>query len=289
MWTSYKALCEMGDDTIDPTDIFGVCPAALAAPPDTQMQPEQVPKDSDRGVLTPSFILSQTPLEGKKHNVFTVAKVSEILRILTFYTTTATTTRPMETPMSSASSAYMPKTSLFHGRQSLKTATPSLFETPNLTPIPIHEKSFAAVGHSIGSTNPQIMTRARKVAARLYYPPSPESIPSSSRPRSLFLSGLPDPKRSFSTSVPEDSVMEETPAGVDTARNGRALFANSTLDDTQKEQTETSDPEEEEVHSGDETVLMKGGSDESLKEILELQCVLGAAYRRLCQVCVTKE
>lgn len=66
MWTSYEALCEMGAND-DPTQVFGVFPAALAAPPDDENEGAAVAPtvQEERGVLTPSFTLSQTPLEGE--------------------------------------------------------------------------------------------------------------------------------------------------------------------------------------------------------------------------------
>lgn len=63
MWTSYEALCEMGDDTINPTQVFGVCPAALAPSPRQEEEEATQPNLASRGVLTPSFALSH---HGKK-------------------------------------------------------------------------------------------------------------------------------------------------------------------------------------------------------------------------------
>lgn len=155
----------------------------------------------------------------------------------------------------------LPNKSLF-AASSVKAPRTSLFETPNLTPI-INEKSF------MPSTNPNIVGRARKVAARLYYPPSPE-LATPDRPRSLFLSGL-DAKRSFSTSVPEDSALMDTPP----------LFSNG------KPQPETV-LDASKLDSGQETEVIKGGAssdeEEGVQEILELLCVLGAAHKCLCQV-----
>jgi len=180
-------------------------------------------------------------------------------------------------------------------RQSAPRASTSLFETPNLTPIPMNEKSFAVAAHVPASaTNPQVVTRARKVAARLYYPPSPEmttpgSVPSSSRPRSLFLGGL-DGRRSFSSatgSVPEDSAFAETPGEVP-GKKSRALFSAAKgkppLNEPKLEESATTED------SGEATVRMKGGSgdgsdeEQGVQEILELLCVLGAAHKNLCQV-----
>lgn len=65
MWTSYEALCEMGANDIDPTQVFGVCPAILAQTEEQNVAhaaATTIPEE--RGVLTPSFSLSQTPLDG---------------------------------------------------------------------------------------------------------------------------------------------------------------------------------------------------------------------------------
>ena len=212
-------------------------------------------------------------------------------------------TRPLETPVTVGSSR-LPKTSLFQasGRSSMRQTAPRpshlLFETPNLTPIPMNEKSFAVAGNVPASaTNPQVVIRARKVAARLYYPPSPEmttpvSATSSSRPRSLFLSGLGGrPSISSTTgSVPEDSAWAESPGEIPSQpHRSRTLFSaakgkpplNEMKHDDESEATEDSE---------EATVRMKGatgdGSDEekAVHDILELLCVLGAAHRNLCQV-----
>lgn len=66
MWSSYEALCEMGAND-DPTQVFGVFPAALAPQPEDDANkagPVVRTAHEERGVLTPSFSLSQTPLDG---------------------------------------------------------------------------------------------------------------------------------------------------------------------------------------------------------------------------------
>lgn len=200
----------------------------------------------------------------------------------------------METPVT-AGSSRLPKTSLFQGRPSsvrmtstAPRATTPMFETPNLTPI-MNEKSFVPASTGI---NPQVVIRARKVAARLYYPPSPETPASTCRARSLFLSGL-DARSSFcssSAAVPEEDVAtafgEETPP---VTKNTNALFSA-----TAKKGNSLVNDEQQEQDSEDATVRMKGagtGEDESsldeeegVQKILELLCVLGAAHRHLCQV-----
>lgn len=63
MWTSYEALCEMGAND-DPTQVFGVFPAILASQPQEDEAAGPVAVQEERGVLTPSFSLSQTPMDG---------------------------------------------------------------------------------------------------------------------------------------------------------------------------------------------------------------------------------
>lgn len=229
---------------------------------------------------------------------FIVDGISVILTHVHVFTT-ATTTRAMETPVT-AGSSRLPKTTLFQAsgrssvRQTASRASNSLFETPNLTPIPMNETLAAS------ATNPQVVIRARKVAARLYYPPTPEmattpgSVPSSSRPRSLFLGGLDGSKRSFSSttgSVPEDSAFVETPGQVPpptATKNSSILFSAAKgkppLNEAKLEESVSTED------TGEATVRMKGGSgdgsdeEQSVQEILELLCVLGAAHRNLCQV-----
>lgn len=224
------------------------------------------------------------------------------LTLFTIFCLSATSARPLETPVT-AGSSRMPKASLFQasGRSSARQTAPrhgstSLFETPNLTPIPMNEKSFAA-NVPASATNPQVITRARKVAARLYYPPSPEmtitpgSIPSSSRPRSLFLSGL-DGRRSLSTttgSVPEDSAFVESPGQVPTTKQPTVHFSAATKGADPKQDASSAST----GGSSEATVRMKGGSgdgspdeEQGVRQILELLCVLGAAHRNLCQVTV---
>ena len=116
---------------------------------------------------------------------------------------------------------------------------------------------------------------------------TPGSVPSSSRPRSLFLGGL-DGRRSFSSttgSVPEDSAFVESPGEVALPNRSRAISSSAKgkppLVETKLEESQD---------SGEATVRMKGGSgdgsneEEGVQEILELLCVLGAAHKHLCQV-----
>lgn len=186
-------------------------------------------------------------------------------------------------------SARLPNTTQFNttGAKTSVKGTPH-FETPNLTPILMNEKSMM--------TNPQIIGRACKVAARLYYPPSPElTTPGSSfsdrRPRSLFLSGI-DKRVSFSTTVPEDSALLASTPGL--AHSNLFLPTTTATKPPKPETSYGAPPPLTSTDIGapgsfdlsEETVVRKGGSEEEegIQDILELLCVMGAAHRRLCQV-----
>lgn len=71
MWSSYEALCEMGAED-DPTQVFGVCPTTLQTACSegatvTNNAASTTLPIQERGVLTPSFSLSQTPLDGMQN------------------------------------------------------------------------------------------------------------------------------------------------------------------------------------------------------------------------------
>lgn len=296
MWTSYQALCEMGasDEFADPTQIFGVCPAALTlaaaiASEDSQPDTTTLPEQNHRGVLTPSYSLSRATPEAP----------GTLMRQLDIAGT--------------PSSATMPKTNLFqsggsstygaaHGSTRGGQRAVSMFETPNLTPIPVKDDK------SLGGGLPQapstarappsnvdvhVIRRASKVAARLYYEPSPETtpppshFPSSSKPRSLFLGGLEGfntrGRRSLSTVVPEDStlVMDTTPMPDRSFPTHRPLFA------TTEKRLQNNEQKENDENIKADIPKEQGGDDNkdeaSVQDILELLCTLGAAYKRLCQ------
>jgi hypothetical protein len=280
MWSSYEALCELGagDDLLDPVEIFGVCPNALTLPTEespvaAQSSTQMPPPREERGVLTPTFGggLQPTPVDSAAASAGA---------------------RPMDltTPMSTtSSSSFLPKASLFPpsagsvARNSSKPPRPtSFFETPNLTPIPTEKSMMSAAGF----VNPVVVKRANRVASRLYYPPSPEtaSPSSSNKPRSLFLGGLggdnsmASTRRSSLGLSKEHRMMETTPKAPsqEGSRGGATLFAPVAERSTETGSSSTAAfPESTEALEIDE---------DSVKSILELLCILGAAHKQLCQV-----
>lgn len=287
MWTSYEALCEMGCVDIDPTSVFGVRPVELDQLQEHLRKPQNMMPLQEKSVLSPSFNFSQ-------HH--------------------ATPMQPMDlaTPSTGGS---IPKASLFQTAQKAKSVTPNQlqFETPNLTPIPHQQDVSFAVPPSasfVDSKNPDTIRRAKHVAARLYYQPSPETPDSARRHPSRYLRGR-------SALFADQSSISETPlrrggrpSEVSTARKPRALFMTSEnktnntkpethgnrLDDRQEEPQEQEEQEKEistpgltaekrEVNDDhdEDAIIDRHGA---VQQILELFCLLGAGYWKLCQVSV---
>lgn len=204
MWTSYEALCEMGASNIDPTTVFGVRPAEIDQLQERFRQrnfgeQEEMPLQ-EKPVLTPHHFTP--PTHGAGSAIGGVGAAS----------------RPMDLGTPASAASIRPKASLFQTAQkpnsSSETGSAAIlpnqlqFDTPNLTPIPLqqdasfiqqhhhhHPASAARVtfqhssmmseaadlplNHVFGdSLNPHTVRRAKHVAARLYYQPSPESQPS---------------------------------------------------------------------------------------------------------------
>jgi hypothetical protein len=297
MWTSYEALCEMGAVDIDPTSVFGVRPAEIDRLQDHLQKPQNMMPLQEKSVLSPSFNFSQ-------HHATPAAKPLQ--------------TMDLGSPSSAGS---IPKASLFQTAQKPKGVTPNQmqFETPNLTPIPMQNDASFMVGGPPSSTfvdtnNPNTIRRAKHVAARLYYQPSPETPDSARRAPSRYLRGR-------SALFADQLSISETPvrrggrlSEMSTARRPRTLFMTSeNKADNAKPEVED-DVEFEESHRFDEPQQQGGGMNDqskpmgtsglstekpsalqveedvlidrhgSVQEILELFCMIGTGYWKLCQV-----
>ena len=195
MWVSYEALCEMGAVDIDPTSVFGVRPVEIDLLQEQRMKNQQ---NTGNGALGETMPLQEKPIHVTPHHHFTPPTT-------TMGTIATGSARPMEvvgTPQSIG-----PKTSLFQTAQKssnkLGTAADTggggailpnqlQFDTPNLTPIPMQQDASFLHPHSVislnerrggapttvgfvDSHNPQTIRRAKHVAARLYYQPTPET------------------------------------------------------------------------------------------------------------------
>ena len=195
MWVSYEALCEMGAVDIDPTSVFGVRPAEIDLLQEQRMKNQQTTGNGARGETMP---LQEKPIHMTPHHHFTPPTT-------TMGAIATGSARPMEvvgTPQSIG-----PKASLFQTAQksSIKLGTAAdtggggailpnqlQFGTPNLTPIPMQQDASFVHPHSVislnerrcgasttvgfvDSHNPHTIRRAKHVAARLYYQPTPET------------------------------------------------------------------------------------------------------------------
>ena len=278
MWTSFEALCDLGVDekVLDPASIFGVQPPSLCLP--------QPPPNQERGPLTPSFAYSPPDSQ----SVF----------------------QPMDMGTPSSVSSSLPTASLFYsGEVGENNAPRAMFATPNLTPIPSYDNSFAAMGstapisaHMIssahGGTLPHVVRRARAVVSRRYYEPSPEVTPlgsnnSKAHPRSLFLGGIESSnlhsgkQKFFSTTVPEHSAIS-TPlplpddrSFMSGGRKPRALFSAGV--ESQASTPQVANHQEDWKDEETKQVEEELGEDYGVQQILELLCVMGSAQLHLGQ------
>lgn len=189
MWVSYEALCEMGAVDIDPTSVFGVRPAEI-----DKLQEQQNKHYHDNGSKGETMPLQEKPLHMTPHRQFTPPT--------SMGATGVGSVRPMDVVRTPTSIG--PKASLFQTvqRPSMKSGVETggggtilpnqlQFDTPNLTPIPMHQdvsyvhpnsavsihqtRDIHATDSFVDSRNPHTIRRAKHVAARLYYQPSPET------------------------------------------------------------------------------------------------------------------
>jgi hypothetical protein len=260
MWTSYEALCELGATDIDPTSVFGVRPSEI-----DKLQERVVHHSSneamplqEKAVLATHQFSSPTPSYSKTgHGMATSIGGGRSIDLVT--------------PLSTAS--LDPKVSF---RQTTLDSLPRTvgkgtsqtgqfqFDTPNLTPIPIqHDASFvhhhnyppsatttltATDGTNItdggsrvdfvDTINPNIIRRAKHVAARLYYQPSPETphyftAQSTSSSISNFDSRYPYHRGNGAniTGAPVSGMPGDT-SGRRYLRGKSALFSDTSISDT---------------------------------------------------------
>lgn len=288
LWSSYEALCEIGAIDIDPTAIFGVHPAEIDQLKENVSKANGTLPLQEKSMSSPSFNLShhQTPKPPLQN-------------------------LQLGTP---ATATPLPQTSLFQNSQNPGVTPHQLqFETPNLTPIPtVQDNSF--VGHQSSTAefvcvpSPSTVRRAKEVAARLYYEPTSESPMSSRRGSFQYLRGR---GALFDTSSISETPLRRggRPSELSTARKPRALFLHS-------ENKRSNDvPEVENIDIGEEQRVNSQSEEEydnnvtphgfkkpsfpfvepmkeeelieshkNVEEVLTLLCILGAGYRKLCNV-----
>jgi anaphase-promoting complex subunit 3 len=141
------------------------------------------------------------------------------------------------------------------------------FETPGLTPINVHNESLLvnqttpapSVTVMLAQENPSIVRRARQVASRQYYPPSPET-PLTVVTRSMrYLRGL------------------------GTNEGGRSLFLTASSENQASNQGPPETTTTTSAVDGNLNLKPDKESDETVQDILDLLTVAGAAYQSLCQ------
>lgn len=247
LFTSHTALAEMGVVNLDTPGIFGVQPTGL------QTNPSMAP-------------LAKTPLQPM-----------------------------METP--AAASFYRTAQSQ---SQSVLRHRSVHFETPGLTPIPVNAsisllpaETPTALSAALPE-HPGVLRRAREVASRNYYPPSPETPSLTSVTRSMrYLRGLGIAGTADATTTSMN--MNNTSLSRPTDGMGRSLFAAASSENqfsnrtslAMNANTTTTTPAASSVYNNN-TIFDDGpekpeADTPGVHEILEILCVFGLSYHRLCQ------
>jgi hypothetical protein len=195
LWISYEALCELGATDIDPTSVFGVRPAEIDKLQERILQQKsqaEMPLQ-EKSILTPHHFSPPTPVQAMPAAGVSKAKIGG---------------RAMDLGSPLGTGSIGPKASIFQtAEKSMQGAVGQTvplpgqlqFDTPNLTPIPVQQDASFVQHHHfplsatmtatdrtalagaratfdfVDTHNPNIVRRAKHVAARLYYQPSPET------------------------------------------------------------------------------------------------------------------
>ena len=174
----------------------------------------------------------------------------------------------MKTPLQSMDhsiiSSAVPPTAIRNGRA-------LAFETPGLTPIAAsrdHSTLLSSPLPPLQPENPAIVRRARQVASRQYYPPSPET-PIASVTRSMrYLRGLGASSDASGHggrslfAMSENHVSNQAPEVI--ASSTTNTYTNATAADSANWK-----PDKE--------------SDDKVQDILDLLSIAGTAYQNICQ------
>jgi anaphase-promoting complex subunit 3 len=251
LFTSHAALAEMGVVNLDTASIFGVQPTALQS-----NNPSMAPPTTK----TPLQPMMETPAPFSLHRT---AQSQSVLSHRSVH-----------------------------------------FETPGLTPIPVNASLLPAEtppAHASTTIappeHPAVLRRAREVASRKYYPPSPETTPSlNSVTRSMrYLRGLGATGADATAGSAMHNTSNISLSSRPTDGMGRSLFAAAPSSENQFSNrtalavtTTASSSSGYPAHSA-ATNTMDDGPEKpeadtpGVQEILELMCVFGVSYHRLCQ------
>lgn len=256
LWKSFEELCNLGVDDVDPTSVFGV--DILESKQVTSMPPK-LPNNSTS--INPSGTAASFFTPNISHfNERDLSSQGGILQ----------SNQPAATPAPSS----LQRASMF-GSVSRSTGGGGggLFGTPNLTPIP-NEQSFA-----VAPQTSRAFQRARKVAFRDYYEPSPEARSASrTKPRSLFWGGIsptnetPSAHKALFLSEPKSSIKKNT-------NDTRFVLQQQTVIPPQPAPSATTTV----PTSRDPLPPTSSSDDDGVHTILELLCVMGMAQLNLGQ------
>lgn len=232
LFTSFQALAEMGVLDLDATVIFG---------------------GSSATATTTITTNTKNNLQNSLHHSFMAPSTTDI----------KTPLQPMEISSVISSSAAA----------DLQNIRSLAFDTPGLTPIHAphknnHDTSMMILRTPIlNQKNSTIVRRARVVASRQYYPPSPETAtPVTTVTRSMrYLRGLGGESRSlFSTS--ENRTTNPLPTAPPTH------MESSTTTTTTAFHTDNGKPDNNNKEN-----------DEKVQDILDVLTIAGNAYQHICQ------
>ena len=257
LWKSFEELCNLGVDDVDPTSVFGV---DLIDHKQVTSMPPTMPVSSNTinaSVATASFLTPNL----SHFNGRDPSSQGGILQ----------PSQPAATPASSS----LNRASLFGSvsRTAGGDGGGGLFGTPNLTPIP-NEQSFA-----VAPQTSRALQRARKVAFRDYYEPSPEARSAShTKPRSLFWGGIspteatPSAHKNLFFSEPKSSTKKKV-ADKTFGLKQQTIISSQSAPSTTPAITTSRDP----------LASTPAFDADGVHTILELLCLMGMAQLNLGQ------
>eukprot|EP00586_Coscinodiscus_wailesii_P019093 CAMPEP_0172517882 /NCGR_PEP_ID=MMETSP1066-20121228/288648_1 /TAXON_ID=671091 /ORGANISM="Coscinodiscus wailesii, Strain CCMP2513" /LENGTH=766 /DNA_ID=CAMNT_0013300085 /DNA_START=88 /DNA_END=2388 /DNA_ORIENTATION=+ len=349
MWTSFEYLCEMGfpEKDIDPIATFGVSPSSFlppsAAAAMTSSSP--LPPDDDDDI---DVTRNTHTILSPHHNLTPFAIATSNNNAIGAGAAATTSTPTFSTPLKQQQQQLPPSTRIKQ----------ALFDTPNLTPIqrpmpsrinnnnnnnninnPRHSSmgggnttsalmsamgaphtAASSVTSSAHQSSSLVLTRARKVASRLYYEPSPEScwgggydaitnnysrmntslhLSFSSQNASATPSSTPIDQQSSnralfrgSHSTKRDDVMQMaplTPLGESATELSTQQPDESRNNNNDANTAPAPVPAQQQQQMQSNNLPSMIASDiTALTQILTLLCTLGTAYKSLCHYHLTE-
>ena len=320
LWTSFEALAELNAPDLRAGEVFGVESALVTAAAAASVTTAAFPSSSGEPLGSCS-LQGLPPLQ-------TPAPASSFAHKWGSFATGGTIG-------AAAPSFAAPQTSLASSSMSVVRPRGNLLETPGLTPIPVQNSflhfqatpppahpnhhhlrnppssavaaSATATTHTPTPSHPIVLRRAREVASRQYYPPSPET-PLTHVTRSMrYLRGLGPTMDDRGTTTTTTSAMMAAASSAATNAGGRSLFLSTENSQAQRRGISSTTAgnsshisayappnypagAKDDNHMDADDIDGKDRRDErqqpqqqSVHAILELLSVAGAAYQRLCE------